>query len=86
MCFRYKVTSKSKMNVMVPKVPDELADPEHQHQTLRGTVFGAAYHGKFDKLPRTNWCRMVWEVHWRLSFKMFLFFLQPFFELIHIGL
>ena len=70
MNFRYKLASKSKMNVMIPKVPDECADPEHAHQTMRGTMFGAAFHGKYDKLPRTSWSRMVWEVRWRLSLNM----------------
>lgn len=56
--FRYTVQSKNTSTVLTPKKLDANLD----RTNLRGTMFGAAFEGCYDKVPRTDVGRIVWEV------------------------
>lgn len=56
--FRYTLTSKTKNVVLIPKKLDDSVD----FSAVRGTMLGAAFHGHFDAVPRTDVGRICWEV------------------------
>lgn len=58
MNFRYKLSSKSKLNCFVPKAVESSADMHN----LRGTILGAAFAEHFDALPKLKHARLAWEV------------------------
>ena len=54
--FRYSLQPKSKVAAFTPKVLDD------NLMSLRATVVGAAFNGKFELLPKTDAFRACWEV------------------------
>lgn len=55
--FRYTVTCKNTSTVLTPKKLDADLD----RTNLRGTMFGAAFDGCYDKVPKTDMARILWE-------------------------
>ena len=56
--FRYNVAPRSKVCVLTPKQLDEGLD----RMSVRATMIGAAFHGQYNKLPKTDLARVCWEV------------------------
>ena len=57
MTYRYKITPDAKVNSFKPK---ELS-PQDDKSNLRSAVFGALWCNKFNQLPKTAHCDVVWE-------------------------
>ena len=57
MNFRYEVTTKTKINVFIPK-PQQFSDPF----SIRASLFGALWAGEFAKIPQTANAKTLWEV------------------------
>ena len=57
MTFRYAVAADHKVNAFKAKeIP-----PTDSKLDLRSAVFGALWSNKFNQLPRTDYCSVVWE-------------------------
>ena len=57
MNFRYNVSSKTKLNVFTPKVV-EFQDM----MNIKPASFGSLWSNQFDKLPKTQRAKILWEV------------------------
>ena len=68
--YRYKLSPLDKVNVFRPK---EL-DPNATRLGIRGAMLGAYWCKKFEKLPLSNWLKVVWEAS--LNFKTPVCFYQ----------
>ena len=64
--FRYSVTAKTTLTVLTPKKLEDI-----DKTAVRGTMIGACFHGQYDKVPRTDIGRVVWE-EWCLMSKTIL--------------
>ena len=58
--FRYEIIMKTKSMVFTPK---KLGDSENA-VSIRGTMLGACFAENFDKLPKTDIGRTLWEALW----------------------
>ena len=71
--FRYSVNPKTTMLALTPKKLDDI-----DMTTVRGSMIGAAFAGRYDKIPRTDIGRVVWEVFClKLHFKFSIFRFDP---------
>lgn len=55
--WRYKITSKNKVNAFVPSEIPANADMG----AVRSLVIGAAYHGMYNKIPSNDKVKLLWE-------------------------
>lgn len=55
--WRYQLTARTKLSVYTPKpLPDDV-----DKLNMRGSMLGAAYHDKYDKLPRNKLVQTLFE-------------------------
>lgn len=55
--WRYKISSKNKVNAFVPAEIPSNADMG----AVRSSVIGAAYHGIYNKIPCNDKVKLLWE-------------------------
>ena len=55
--YRYKISPVQKINAFKAK---EL-DPQVSRIGIRSAMLGAYFSKKFDKMPQTDWIKVVWE-------------------------
>eukprot|EP00438_Fugacium_kawagutii_P022970 Skav217638 [mRNA] locus=scaffold73:25285:27312:+ [translate_table: standard] len=56
--YRYRLTPKEKINSFKPRPLEDGVDKDN----LRAAVFGAIYHQRYNAVPMSSYCRVVWEV------------------------
>lgn len=55
--YRYLVTPRQNVNAFKPKALEDSCVRDN----LRAAIFGAIFAGKFNQLPTSAWCKVVWE-------------------------
>lgn len=67
LAYRYVVCPNANIHCYKPKELGEDVD----HKACRSTQLGAHWCGRFQKLPRSAHCDLVWEVPWAYHNKLF---------------